>query len=265
MKARAKRAPTARELMVATAAREIRDGELVFVGMRLPLLAFMLAQATHAQSAVGLYENGVIRARAARSLLYTMSDPANIEGATRTGEMLEVMGLLQSGRVGLGFVGAAEVDRFGNLNTTRVESARLSGSGGACDIASMSARLAVLLKHTRRPARRKSSLRNLTGLRRWPRLARLGRPRSGRAVRGHHGSRRPSIRPRDEKSRARLVPPAHRRELARARRRRDRMGRSASIPTVVLPSFRARTSSISYGLSIRKVFGWEHHDAPATR
>ena len=136
--------------MVATAAREIRDGELVFVGMRLPLLAFMLAQATHAQSAVGLYENGVIRARAARSLLYTMSDPANIEGATRTGEMLEVMGLLQSGRVGLGFVGAAEVDRFGNLNTTRVESARLPGSGGACDIASMSARLAVLLKHTRR-------------------------------------------------------------------------------------------------------------------
>ena len=59
---------------MATAAREIRDSELVFVGMRLPLLAFMLAQATHAQSAVGLYENGVIRARAARSLLYTMSD-----------------------------------------------------------------------------------------------------------------------------------------------------------------------------------------------
>ena len=150
MKARDKRAPTAQELMVATAAREIRDGELVFVGMRLPLLAFMLAQATHARSAVGLYENGVVRERAARALLYTMSDPPNIEGATRTGEMLEVMGLLQSGRVGLGFVGAAEVDRFGNLNMTRVASARLPGSGGACDIASMSARLVVLLKHRRR-------------------------------------------------------------------------------------------------------------------
>ena len=135
--------------MVATAAREIRDGELVFVGMRLPLLAFMLAQETHAKSAVGLYENGVIRARASRALLYTMSDPANIEGASRLSEMLEVMGLLQAGRVGLGFVGAAEIDRFGNLNTTRVPSARLPGSGGACDIASLSGRLAVLLTHRR--------------------------------------------------------------------------------------------------------------------
>lgn len=155
----------AREFMVSVAAREIGDGELVFVGMRLPLLAFMLAQATHAPRAVGLYENGVIRARAAASLLYTMSDPANVRGATRTGEMLEVMGLLQSGRVSLGFVGAAEVDRFGNLNSTRVRQAspasqvsqmgpsgnttRLPGSGGAADIASLAKRLVVLLAHRR--------------------------------------------------------------------------------------------------------------------
>lgn len=61
--------------------------------------------------------------------------------------MLEVMGLLQSGRVALGFVGAAEVDRFGNLNTTRVEGVRLPGSGGASDIASLAARLVVVLNH----------------------------------------------------------------------------------------------------------------------
>ena len=142
--------PAATEYMIAAASREIRDGELVFVGMRLPLLAFMLAKATHAPGAVGLYENGVIRTEAANELLYTMSDPPNITGAIRTGDMLEVMGLLQSGRVGLGFVGAAEVDRFGNLNTTRVAGTRLPGSGGAADIASLAGRLVVLLSHQRR-------------------------------------------------------------------------------------------------------------------
>lgn len=141
------------ELMVAAAAREIRDGELVFVGMRLPLLAFMLAKKTHAPRAVGLFENGLIRDEATSRLLFTMSDPPNVRGAMRATDMLEVMGLLQSGRVGLGFVGAAEVDRFGNLNTTRVlargKPLRLPGSGGASDIASLAGRLAVILKHER--------------------------------------------------------------------------------------------------------------------
>jgi glutaconate CoA-transferase subunit B len=59
------------------------------------------------------------------------------------------MGFLQSGRVGLGFVGAAEVDRFGNLNSTRVGSVRLPGSGGASDIASLASRLVVLLDHAK--------------------------------------------------------------------------------------------------------------------
>lgn len=143
--------------MVTAAAREIADAELVFVGMRLPLLSFLLAQATHAPGAVGLYENGLIRvgrARAAPALLYTMSDPPNVQGATRACDMLEVMGLLQSGRVGLGFVGAAQVDRFGNLNSTRVRKGggwtRLPGSGGACDIASLAGRLVVLMAHEKR-------------------------------------------------------------------------------------------------------------------
>ncbi len=139
------------ELMVASAAREIRDGEVVFVGMRLPLIAFVVAKRTHAPNAVGLFENGVIRTRPAAELLYTMADPPNILGATQCLDMLGVMSLLQSGRVHLGFLGAAEVDRFGNLNSTEVRGAkgvvRLPGSGGACDIASLARRFVVLLEH----------------------------------------------------------------------------------------------------------------------
>ncbi len=142
------------EMMVIAAAREIRNGELVFVGMRLPLLAFLQAQATHAPRAVGLFENGIIRTRAAPEMLYTMSDPPNVTGATRATGMLEVMGMLQSGKVGLGFLGAAQVDRFGNLNSTLVRTTetwtRLPGSGGASDIASLADRLVILLPHRRR-------------------------------------------------------------------------------------------------------------------
>ncbi len=142
------------ELMVAAAAREIRDGEVVFVGMRLPLIAFVVAKRTHAPNAVGLFENGVIRTTPASELIYTMADPPNLLGATQCLDMLGVMSLLQSGRVHLGFLGAAEVDRFGNLNSTQVCGdkglVRLPGSGGACDIASLAQRFVVLLDHDKR-------------------------------------------------------------------------------------------------------------------
>jgi glutaconate CoA-transferase subunit B len=139
------------ELMVCAAAREIRDGVLVFVGMRLPLIAFLVAKKTHAPTAIGLFENGVIRSTPAAELIYTMADPPNIVGSTQCLDMLGVMSLLQSGRVDLGFLGAAEVDRFGNLNSTQVQGLRgmirLPGSGGACDIASLAHRFVVLLEH----------------------------------------------------------------------------------------------------------------------
>src|SRR6476660_3167424 len=141
------------ELMVAAAAREIRDHEIVFVGMRLPLIAFVVAKRVHAPHAMGLFENGVIRSTPAAELIYTMADPPNILGATQCLDMLGVMSLLQSGRVNLGFLGAAEVDRFGNLNSTEVRGpkgrTRLPGSGGACDIASLAQRFVVLLDHSR--------------------------------------------------------------------------------------------------------------------
>jgi glutaconate CoA-transferase subunit B len=149
--AEAVRPYTCAELMVACAAREIRDEEVVFVGMRLPLIAFVVAKKTHAPNAVGLFENGVIRSTPAPELIYTMADPPNILGATQCLDMLGVMSLLQSGRVHLGFLGAAEVDRFGNLNSTEVSGpkglTRLPGSGGACDIASLAHRFVVLLEH----------------------------------------------------------------------------------------------------------------------
>src|SRR5215475_1973502 len=135
---------TLNELMVAAAAREIRDGEIVFVGMRLPLIAFVVAKKTHAPNAIGLFENGVIRSTPSPELIYTMADPPNILGATQCLDMFGVMSLLQAGRVNLGFLGAAEVDRFGNLNSTEVKGTkgltRLPGSGGACDIASLAQR-----------------------------------------------------------------------------------------------------------------------------
>jgi len=144
---------TLNELMVVAAAREIKDGEVVFVGMRLPLIAFVVAKKTHAPNAVGLFENGVIRNSPSPELIYTMADPPNIKGATQCLDMLSVMGFLQSGRVSLGFLGAAEVDRYGNLNSTRVQGknglVRLPGSGGACDIASMAQRFVSLLEHSK--------------------------------------------------------------------------------------------------------------------
>ena len=145
---------TRRELMVAAAAREIRDGDKVFVGMRLPLLGFAVAKETHAPGAIGIFENGVIRDWPALESIFTMSDPPNVAGALSCGGLNDVMYLLQSGRVDLGFIGGAEVDRFGNLNTHWVEEngkrTRLPGSGGAADIATMAKRCIIIMNHERR-------------------------------------------------------------------------------------------------------------------
>ncbi len=146
---------TRSELMVVAGAREIKDGEIVFVGMRLPLLAFQLAEATHAPNAQGIFENGVLRDRPAAKPLFTMGDAPCIEGAVWATTMLDIMTLLQKGRVDLGFIGGAEIDCFGNLNTSyiggreRVQ-VRLPGSGGGSDIASLAQRLVIIMNHERR-------------------------------------------------------------------------------------------------------------------
>jgi glutaconate CoA-transferase subunit B len=149
---------TPQELMVVAAAREIADGEVVFVGMRLPLLAFSLAKRTHAPTAIGLFENGLVRDTAPPPDLYTMSDAPNVADAAWATGLLEVMQLLQRGDVNLGFIGGAEVDRFGNLNTTVIGSPntpriKLPGSGGGADIACLAERLVSLMEHEPRRLR----------------------------------------------------------------------------------------------------------------
>ncbi len=141
--------------MVAIASREIRDGDLVFVGMRLPILAYAVARSTHAPSARGLFEVGLMRDEAASAYLGTMGDPPNVEGALWATRMSNVMALMAQGLVDLGFIGGAEVDRFGNLNTSYVgdpahPTVKLPGSGGGADIAILSKRWVTLMTHERR-------------------------------------------------------------------------------------------------------------------
>ena len=180
---------SAGELMVAQAAREIRDGERVFVGMRLPLIAFVVAKRTHAPNAVGLFELGIVRDEPASELLYTMGDSPNVRGAVWCGPTIELMGMLQRGDVQAGFIGGAEIDRHGNLNTTAIGENRahptvaLPGSGGGADIASLAHRLIVIMPHDKRRLRERVDFITSPGYGTggdW--RARVGLPRGGPAV-----------------------------------------------------------------------------------
>ena len=140
------------ELMIIAAAREIADGERIFVGMRLPITAYGVARLTHAPNAVGLFESGVARYAPAADMLYTMCDGPNQLGAAWTTGLIQIMGLLSGGRIHAGFIGGAEIDRFGNINTsyigdTDAPTVKLPGSGGAPDIAAMAERLIVIINH----------------------------------------------------------------------------------------------------------------------
>jgi glutaconate CoA-transferase subunit B len=146
---------TQAQLMVAAAAREINNGDVVFVGMRLPLLGFQLAKSTHAPEAVGVYELGVVRETAVPEPILTMGDLPNLYHANWLADTADLMGLLQQGWVDVSFIGGAQVDRFGNLNTSYVgdldgKFVRLPGSGGACDLASLAQRHIIIMKHEKR-------------------------------------------------------------------------------------------------------------------
>jgi glutaconate CoA-transferase subunit B len=141
--------------MVAAAAREIADGDVVFVGMRLPLLGFLLAKATHAPNAVGVYELGVIRDAVAPEPILTMGDLPNLHRALWLADTADIMALLQNGSVDVSFIGGAQIDRYGNLNTSYIggvsrAGTRLPGSGGACDLACLAKRHIIIMAHERR-------------------------------------------------------------------------------------------------------------------
>ncbi len=143
------------QLMVTAAAREIADGEVVFVGMRLPLLGFLLAKSTHAPGAVGVYELGIVRDTPAPEPLMTMGDLPNLCRAQWLADTADAMGLLQQGAVDVSFIGGAQVDRFGNLNTSYIGGVetvetRLPGSGGACDLACLAQRHIIVMSHEKR-------------------------------------------------------------------------------------------------------------------
>ena len=143
------------QLMVTAAAREIANKEIVFVGMRLPLLGFLLAKSTHAPDAIGVYELGIVRDTPAPGSILTMGDLPNLFCAQWLTDTADLMGLLQQGRVDVAFIGGAQVDRFGNLNTsyvggTKKIKTRLPGSGGACDLASLAKRHIIIMTHEKR-------------------------------------------------------------------------------------------------------------------
>ena len=146
---------TLSQLMVTAAAREIADGEVVFVGMRLPLLGFLLAQNTHAPRAIGVYELGIVRDTPVAEPPMTMGDLPNLCRAQWLADTADAMGLLQRGGVDVSFIGGAQVDRFGNLNTSYIGGietieTRLPGSGGACDLACLAKRHIIIMAHEKR-------------------------------------------------------------------------------------------------------------------
>jgi glutaconate CoA-transferase subunit B len=150
-----KKSYTLSQLMVTAAAREITDGEVVFVGMRLPLLGFLLAKSTHAPEAIGVYELGIVRDSVAPEPIMTMGDLPNLHRAQWLADTADAMSLLQQGTVDVSFIGGAQVDRFGNLNTSYIGGlkkleTRLPGSGGACDLASLAKRHIIIMSHEKR-------------------------------------------------------------------------------------------------------------------
>ena len=138
-------------MMTVVAARELRDGEVVFVGIGLPNLACNLARRTHAPNLVLIYESGAVGAVPER-LPVSIGDPALVTGSLMVCGMADVFQLfLQNGRIEVGFLGGAQVDRHANINTTVIgqyerPKVRLPGSGGAAEIAIHARRTLIVSK-----------------------------------------------------------------------------------------------------------------------
>jgi glutaconate CoA-transferase subunit B len=143
------------EMMIAAAARELAGQHVCFVGVGLPNVAVNLAKRTVAPDLELVYEAGVFGARPAR-LPLSIGDPTIVSGATAAMSMFELFAFyLQGGRIDVGFLGAAQIDRFGNINTTVIgdyasPTTRLPGSGGACEIAINARQIFVIMRQSRR-------------------------------------------------------------------------------------------------------------------
>jgi glutaconate CoA-transferase subunit B len=146
---------SADEMMAVAAARRLADGTVCFVGIGLPSKAANLARRIHAPKAVLVYESGAIGAKPAH-LPLSIGDGELAETADAVVSVPEIFGYwLQGGRVDVGFLGAAQIDRFGNLNSTVIGSydapaVRLPGAGGAPEIAACCRETFVMLRQTPR-------------------------------------------------------------------------------------------------------------------
>ena len=146
---------TLNELMCVLAAREIGDGDVVFVGIGLPNLACNLARATHAPNMTLIYESGAVGAVPDR-VPPSIGDPALVTGSLMVTSMSDIFqSFLQNGKIQIGFLGGAQVDKRGNINTTAVgpyasPKVRLPGSGGACEIAQHAQRVLIVTKLDKR-------------------------------------------------------------------------------------------------------------------
>jgi len=143
------------ELMIIEAARHIRNGDVVMVGTGLPMVATTLAMKTHAPELIAVIESGPIDPVIMQTPI-SGSAPRAMHEAARLGSLREVLGcVLQRGLVDLGFIGGAQIDQFGNINSTvigdyRSPKVRLPGSGGANDIACHARRLLIIVSHEKR-------------------------------------------------------------------------------------------------------------------
>lgn len=141
--------------MTINAARLLRDGDVVFVGVGIPNLACNLARRTHAPNLYMIYEAGVIGARPNR-LPLSIGDPTLVSGAAAVCSMYDIFTFyLQRGNVDVGFLGGAQIDRFGNINATVIgeyqhPKVRLPGSGGSQEIAAWANRCYIMTPHQKR-------------------------------------------------------------------------------------------------------------------
>jgi glutaconate CoA-transferase subunit B len=141
-----------KELMVVNAARLLRDNDVVFVGVGIPNLACNLARRTHAPNLQMIYEAGVYGAQPSR-LPLSIGDPSLVTGSASVCSMYDVFTLyLQRGNVDVGFLGGAQIDRFGNINATVIgdyqhPKVRLPGSGGSMEIAAWANRCYIITPH----------------------------------------------------------------------------------------------------------------------
>ena len=159
---------TKSEMMIVAAARELAGQRVCFVGVGLPNIAVNLAQRTVAPDLELVYEAGVFGARPAR-LPLSIGDPTIVSGATAAVSMFELFAFyLQGGLVDVGFLGAAQIDRFGNINTTVIgdyqhPKTRLPGSGGACEIAINARQIFVIMRQSKRSFVEKIDFRTSAG------------------------------------------------------------------------------------------------------